>query len=201
MFCRQRQVYQGDRPVTFLVGKLQVFSRTWARASATIAGMTSRLTFGICSLALVGSVSAQSDLTSLTGTVSEPAGATVAEAPVQIKNNTTGAIARALSNYNGRYTFNGLAAGSYVFSIVMPGFAFERINRDIILEAGRALVLNIRLTETVNGSTLGDDPARLAQVIRKRAKVPPGPAPRDAAGRPDLSGVWVVMDDPYPEQP
>ena len=53
----------------------------------------------------------------------------------------------------------------------------------------------------MNGSTLGDDPARLAQVLRKRARVPSRAAPRNAAGKPDLSGVWVVTDDPYPEQP
>ena len=146
--------------------------------------MTPWLTMGICSLAFIGSVSAQNDLGSLSGIVSEPDGATVADAPIQVKNKTTGAIARTLSKSDGRYTFNGLAGGSYVFSIVMPGFAFERINREIMLEAGKTLDLNIRLAETLNGSTLGDDPARLAQVLRKRARVPSRPAPRNAAESP-----------------
>jgi hypothetical protein len=141
------------------------------------------------------------DQSSLNGLVSEPTGIAAAGAPIQITNKTTGVVVRTMSEPDGRYVFNGLPAGSWFFSIVMPGFAFERINREIVLEAGKILILNIGLTETVNGSTLGDDPARLAQVLLKRARVPARPAPHDATGRPDLSGVWLVTDDPYPEQP
>jgi hypothetical protein len=35
--------------------------------------------------------------------------------------------------------------------------------------------------------------------MRKRAKIPSRPVPR-VGGKPDLSGVWVEIDDPYPEQ-
>ncbi|HSR07366.1 MAG TPA: hypothetical protein VLM42_09460, partial [Bryobacteraceae bacterium] len=36
--------------------------------------------------------------------------------------------------------------------------------------------------------------------MSKRAKVPSRPVPR-ISGHPDLSGVWVAIDDPYPEEP
>jgi hypothetical protein len=145
-------------------------------------------------------VFAQNDRGSLTGTVSDPNGATVAEAPIQLKTKATGAIARTSSKSDGRYTLAGLAAGSYEFSIVMPCCAYKRIAQDILIEAGQTVQLNIKLVETVNGTTLGDDPNRLANVMRKRAKVPSQPAPR-INGKPDLSGVWVEIDDPYPETP
>ena len=45
-----------------------------------------RLALAFCSLAIIGSVSAQSEKGSLTGTISDPNGATVDEAPIQVKN-------------------------------------------------------------------------------------------------------------------
>ena len=71
-------------------------------------------------LALLASVSAQPQGSSLTGTISDPNGAAVAEAPIQVKNKTTGAVARTTSKADGSYTLAGLAEGTYAFSIVMP---------------------------------------------------------------------------------
>ena len=96
----------------------------------------------------------------------------VDEAPIQVKNKTTGAVARTSSKSDGRYTLAGLAPGTYEFSIVMPCCAYKRLHKTIALEAGKTAQLNISLVETVNGTTLGDDPGRLAKVMRKRAKVP-----------------------------
>jgi len=118
-----------------------------------------------------------------------------------VKNKVTGKIARASSNSDGHYTFSGLDAGMYQLSIVMPCCAYNRFNKEVTLDAGQRMQLDIRLTETVNGTTLGDDPGRLAAVMRKRDKVPTKPAPRTAGGKPDLSGIWVNTGDPYPEQP
>ena len=160
-----------------------------------------RLLLAVSSLAFIGSVFAQNEPSSLTGTITNPSDATVAEAPIQLRNKTTGALARTSSKADGSYTLTGLAAGTYVFSLVMPCCAYKQISRDITLEAGKTEQLNIRLAETVNGTTLGDDPNRLANVMRKRARIPSQPVPRTAAGKPDLSGVWVEIDDPYPETP
>jgi hypothetical protein len=159
------------------------------------------LPLGICLLAFTASIFAQNEKASLTGTISDPNGVAVDEAPIQVKNKTTGVTTRISSKSDGRYALSGLAPGTYEFSIVMPCCAYKGITRDIALEAGKPAQLDIRLAETVNGTTLGDDPGRLAKVMRKRAKVPSQPAPRDARGKPDLSGVWVATDDPYPEEP
>jgi len=161
----------------------------------------SRLVLAACALAFIGSVSAQNDRGSLSGTVFYPTGARVAEAPIQLKNKATGVVARTSSKPDGRYTLAGLPAGTYQISIVMPCCAYKQIAQEVVVEPGKAEQLNISLAETVNGTTLGDDPGRLANVMRKRAKVPTRPVPRLAAGKPDLSGVWVAIDDPYPEPP
>lgn len=151
-----------------------------------------------CLWALIGTLSAQT--VSLTGTVSQPSGATVAEAPIQVKNKVTGKIARTSSKSDGRYAFTDLAPGEYDLSIVMPCCAYNSFVQEVTLKAGQGVQLNIALTETVNGTTLGDDPGRLAAVMRKRGKVPIRPTPRTVGGKPDFSGVWVDNGDAYPEQ-
>lgn len=149
----------------------------------------SRLALAICTLAFIAALSAQSDRGSaqsdrgsaqsdrgsLGGTISDPNGAPVDEAPIQLKDKASGVLARTASRPDGRYTLAGLAPGAYEFSIVMPCCAYKQTKRDVVLEAGKAAQLNIKLEETVNGSTLGDDPNRLANVMRKRAKFPLNP--------------------------
>ncbi len=161
----------------------------------------SRLSLATCFLAFFGYAFAQNGPGSLAGTIAYPDGTPVPDAPIQVKNQTTGAEARTRSKADGRYTLAGLAAGTYELSIVMPCCAYKRVGQDVTVRAGQTVQLNIGLAETVNGTTLGDDPARLANVMRKRSKIASQPVPRLANGKPDLSGVWVAIDDPYPEAP
>jgi hypothetical protein len=153
-------------------------------------------------LPVLGScLSAQSAAASLQGHVAYPDGSPVANAPIQMKHKPDGPIARTRSDAHGGYRFPGLADGKWDFIIQMPCCAYARISREVDFAAERNQQLDINLVETINGSTLGDDPARNADAIRKRQRVPSGPAPHTAAGFPDLSGVWLLTDDPYPEQP
>ena len=92
---------------------------------------------GICLLAFTASVFAQNERASLIGTISDPTGVAVDEAPIQVKNKNTGAIARTSSKSDGRYTLAGLAPGTYELSIIMPCCAYKGISRDIALEAGQ----------------------------------------------------------------
>lgn len=161
----------------------------------------SRLALATWSLAFIASLSAQNGGGSLSGRISDTNGAPMPGAPIQVKNKTTGALARITSKPDGSYAIAGLPGGSYQFTIVMPCCAYKDVARDLEVKPGRGVELNIRLAETVNGTTLGDDPGRIAAVIRKRSQVPSQPPPRGADGKPDLSGVWVATDDPYPEDP
>ncbi|HTA44996.1 MAG TPA: carboxypeptidase-like regulatory domain-containing protein [Bryobacteraceae bacterium] len=152
-------------------------------------------------LVCVGTIKAQSSSGGLAGTVSYPEGSFVAQAPIQLQNKETGAVARASSAANGRYSFTGLAPGFWEFSVAVPCCAYARFTKVINIERGKTAELNVRLVETINGSTLGDDPGRLASLMVQRNKVPSGPAPRTREGKPDLSGIWVVTNDPFPQPP
>lgn len=153
------------------------------------------------SLAICFCAPAQSGPGRLTGTITYRDGSPVPKAPVQAKNKATGTSFRAGSAADGRYVITGLTPGAYEISVSMPCCAYGRFTKDINVESGKEAELNARLVETINGTTLGDDPGRLSAAMLARGKVPQGPAPRTPAGRPDFSGVWLVTDDPFPEAP
>ena len=56
---------------------------------------------------------AQSDRGTITGTVSDPAGAVVAGAAIEAKNVATGAVYQGASSATGNYTIAQLPAGAY----------------------------------------------------------------------------------------
>ena len=94
-----------------------------------------------------------------------------------------------------------MAGGKWDVTIQMPCCAYAPVTKEVELAPEETQRLDVSLVETLNGSTLGDDPARNAEAMRKRQRVRSGPAPHSASGVPDLSGVWLLTDDPYPESP
>ena len=126
----------------------------------------------------------------------------MADAPVQVRNMKSGSLARTLSSAAGRYTVSDLLAGTYELSIVMPCCAFRPFKlENVTLQTGQALQLDIRLEQGITLDTQGDDPATEAAFLRKRAVVPKRAVPRMPDGKPDLSGLWLLNDDLYPEEP
>jgi hypothetical protein len=143
----------------------------------------------------------QANRASMNGVVTGPFGVVV-DAPIQAKHKETGAVARTMSGPAGRYTLSGLAPGVYDISINMPCCAFNPFARnDVAVRAGESLQLDLRLEEGGSLNTLGDDPGTIAAMMRNRAAVPRGPAPRTRDGKPDLGGVWLTNTDLYPEPP
>ena len=58
----------------------------------------------------------------ITGVVSDPAGAVVPNAPVQAKNLETGVVVTAATSATGNYTLNELPAGTYEIDVIVPAF-------------------------------------------------------------------------------
>src|SRR5258706_7874328 len=92
---------------------------------------------------------AQSDRGTITGTISDPAGAVVGNAPVEARNTQTGVVTNVASSNTGNYTIPSLPSGNYELKVTVPGFkSFTRqgltvqnaqtIRIDIALEVGSA---------------------------------------------------------------
>ncbi|MBV8892523.1 MAG: carboxypeptidase regulatory-like domain-containing protein [Acidobacteria bacterium] len=71
--------------------------------------------------ALASVAFAQSDRGTITGAISDPAGAVVANAPIEARNVETGALYPVASSSTGNYTLAELPAGTYEISVTLPG--------------------------------------------------------------------------------
>jgi hypothetical protein len=98
---------------------------------------------------LCGAAFAQSDRGSITGVVSDPAGAVVPAAAIEARNTSTGGIYQAVSTGTGNYTLSELPTGPYEVSVTAPGFkkfvrtgldlqVAQTLRIDAILEVGTA---------------------------------------------------------------
>ncbi|MCU1335206.1 MAG: Cna B-type protein [Bryobacterales bacterium] len=104
-------------------------------------------TAAVCLFVFSLTAFAQSDRGSITGVVSDPAGAVVANAPVEAKNAETGVVSQAASTATGNYTLQQLPAGTYEITVNVPGFkkyirtgltvqALQTLRIDVTLEIG-----------------------------------------------------------------
>ncbi|MCZ6642497.1 MAG: carboxypeptidase-like regulatory domain-containing protein [Gammaproteobacteria bacterium] len=151
---------------------------------------------------LVPQIAVGESASSIAGVVSGPDNELLADVPIQLKHSETGDTFRARTSNEGDYEFSDLTFGAYSLTIVMPCCAYRGVPHDEIeLLDGQALTHNIQLQEGVSLNTFGDDPITIANLVRDRQIIPDLPVPRLADGRPDLSGVWLVNQDPYPEKP
>jgi hypothetical protein len=76
---------------------------------------------------------AQTDRGTITGTISDPAGAVVPNAPIEAKNVATDAVYTAASSATGNYTIAQLPVGTYTLSVTVAGFK-KYIRTGIIIE-------------------------------------------------------------------
>jgi Carboxypeptidase regulatory-like domain len=84
------------------------------------------------------------DRGTITGTVADPAGAVIANASVEAKNQETGVVYPVLSTSTGNYTVAQLPVGQYEVSATVPGF--KRFNRSgITVSVGNVLRIDISL--------------------------------------------------------
>ena len=90
---------------------------------------------------------AQTATGTITGTISDPAGAVVPNAPLELKNSATGTVYQTVSSSTGNYTFSQLPAATYQLTVNVPGFkshvrqnlgvqAAQTIRVDVVLEVG-----------------------------------------------------------------
>src|SRR5579871_2978925 len=105
--------------------------------------MTSR---GIifCSFVLCGLAFGQSDRGIITGTISDPAGAVVANAAINLKNTATGLEYQAASTATGNFTLPEVPVGTYEMSVESPGFK-KYVRQNIGVEVAQTVRLDVTL--------------------------------------------------------
>ena len=118
------------------------------------------LSLSVCCLVLAVSALAQSDRGTITGTVSDPAGAVVASAPIQARNVETGALYEAAASTTGNYALLQLPVGNYELTVVVQGFkqyvrtglqvgVAQTLRVDVPLEVGAIYGLNMHLPTSI----------------------------------------------------
>jgi hypothetical protein len=134
----------------------------------------------------------------ITVKVTDADGESVATAQVQATNTSTKGIYKGAKTGKGAYALTALPAGTYDLSITAPGF-YPSTRQNITVSAAESPSLEVRLLDYQLG-TLGDGREFRIQLTSPHA-APPGPTPRTADGKPDLSGVWFAQRTVDPGNP
>jgi hypothetical protein len=94
--------------------------------------------------ASIATLFAQSDRGTITGTVSDPAGAVVASAAIQARNIETGAVYPVATSATGNYTIAELPAGTYELSVTAAGFK-RFVRPGLIIQAAQTIRVDATL--------------------------------------------------------
>jgi hypothetical protein len=96
-------------------------------------------------LAFACAMHAQFETATLTGTVSDPAGAVIQNATVEAINEATNTATSATTNDEGRYNFASLRPGSYRLTVSAPGFK-QSVSSGLVLQVNQAARLDFQMT-------------------------------------------------------
>lgn len=87
---------------------------------------------------------AQSDVGGVTGTVTDNSGAVVANASVELKDNSTNLVLTTTTNSAGQYTFARVTPGSYMLTVKAPNFSTAMV-ANLKVSVGKTATTNVSL--------------------------------------------------------
>ena len=107
------------------------------------------LNLALCAVIAAGSLYAQTATATITGTITDPSGAVIANAPVTVNNLENGQVFTAASSTTGNFTVSQLPIGDYDLTVAVPGFktythtgfhlaAGQTMREDVPLEVGQS---------------------------------------------------------------
>ena len=97
-----------------------------------------------CLLVATFGAFAQSDRGTITGTISDPAGAVIANAAIEARNVATAGVSQVASSATGNYTIAQLPAGAYQLTITVPGFK-KFVRTGLVVEVASTLRVDATL--------------------------------------------------------
>lgn len=100
--------------------------------------------FWILTILLAATLFGQSELATLTGTVTDASGAVIRDVLITVTSTGTGAVSTAATGEGGRYFFANLRPGVYNISATMKGFK-KFVNEGVTLQVAQAARLDIAL--------------------------------------------------------
>ncbi len=130
-----------------------------------------------CSICPGTMLHAQTTNGSLTGEVTDPSGAIVANAQIEINNTGTGATENTRTNSGGTYTVPNLAPGTYKITTAATGFE-TNVQSGLQISVGQAATLNVTLpvgsaSETVQvsaaGTVIDQSTAQISTLVNERS--------------------------------
>jgi hypothetical protein len=115
----------------------------------------------------------QNALATITGTVNDPSGAVIADAPISVRNLENGQVFAAASSNTGNYTVSQLPIGDYDLTVAVSGFktythskfhlaAGQTMREDIALEVGQT---SESVTVTAETSLLKTESSQVSQNV------------------------------------
>jgi hypothetical protein len=113
-----------------------------------------RLAVWCALLALLCSIAAAQNLTNgaVSGTVTDPSGAVIANATVTLKNRATEATQASHTNSTGYYTFPFVQPGDYAVTVSAPGF--QSVSRNVTASLNSNASANLQLALTSEQQTV-----------------------------------------------
>lgn len=121
------------------------------------------LLVAVCILVFTLAAFAQSDRGAITGTISDPTGALVANAAIEARNVATGAVYPVASSGTGNYTIAQLPAGSYEQTVIVAGFK-KFVRADLAVEVAGTLRVDATLSV---GAAAGIALPRSGQIVAR----------------------------------
>jgi len=103
-----------------------------------------RLIHSVVVLFFVSAAFAQSDRGTITGTISDPAGAVIASAAIEARNTATGALYQAASSATGNYTIPQLPAGTYDLTVTVSGFK-KYVRQGLLVEVAENARIDVAM--------------------------------------------------------
>lgn len=124
----------------------------------------------VCFLTIVLPLGAQVDRAALVGTVTDPSGAVVPGATVEVRSLDTGLHRDVMTGSAGNYSYAGLPIGNYTVTVSFEGFNTVTI-KDVQLGVGDNRTLDVRFSEVAGGTTVVSVEAEVAALERESATV------------------------------